>query len=205
MLGRRGFTLIELLTALTIFGVIAGALTGLIVSQSRFYSQQDATREARSTSRAALNMILSDLRMVEAIGGIEAADAQSITVRVPYSFGIVCTSVGLTAVVSLLPTDPTTVASAGFSGYAWRNAGGGYTYVTVGTPMSSPITTLCTDPPISIKTLPGGRVVGLPDPGAPTGTPVFLFQRIEYYFADSDALPGPPPSSRCGAKSCPRE
>ncbi len=112
MLGRRGFTLIELLTALTIFGIIAGALTGLIISQTRFFSQQDALREARSTSRAALNMILSDLRMVEAIGGREAAAPQSITVRVPYSFGIVCTSVAGTAVVSLLPTDPTTFASA---------------------------------------------------------------------------------------------
>ena len=185
MLGRRGFTLIELLTALTIFGIIAGALTGLIISQSRFFSQQDAMREARSTSRAALNMILSDLRMVEVIGGVEAAAPQSITVRVPYVFGIVCSSGAGTTVASLLPSAMT--ATAQFSGYAWRSAGGGYTYVT-GASMTS--TGSCAAQ--SITTVSGGQVVTLlPDaPGAVTGTPVFLFQRIRYSFAASVALPG---------------
>ncbi len=190
MLGHRGFTLIELLTALTIFGVIAGALTGLIISQTRFFSQQDAMREARSTSRAALNMILSDLRMVEATGGIEAAGPQSITVRVPYAFGIVCSSgVGGATVASLLPST-TTATTAGFSGYAWRSAGGAYTYVQVDASVGDGNSTLCANQ--TITTLPGGKVVALaPDaPGAQTGTPVFLFQRIQYSFADSDALPG---------------
>ncbi len=189
MLGRRGFTLIELLIALTLFGIIGGALTGLIISQTRFFSHQDAMREARSTSRAALNMILSDLRMVEAIGGMEAAGPQSITVRVPYAFGIVCSSgAGGATVASLLPS--ATTATVQFSGYAWRSAGGAYTYVEVGASVGPGNSALCTGQ--SITTLPGGQVVALaPDaPGAQTGTPVFLFQRIQYSFADSDALPG---------------
>ncbi len=188
MLGHRGFTIIELLIALTIFGVIAGALTRLIISQTRFFSQQDAIREARSTSRAALNMILSDLRMVEVIGGIEAAGPQSITVRVPYAFGIVCSSGAGATVASLLPS--ATTATTQFSGYAWSSAGGAYTYVEVGASVGPGNSALCTGQ--SITTLPGGQVMALaPDaPGAQTGTPVFLFQRIQYSFAASGALPG---------------
>ena len=59
MTGRRGFSLVELLIAVVIAAVIGAALIRLVVSQSRFYGNQDAIRQARTTSRLALNVIMS--------------------------------------------------------------------------------------------------------------------------------------------------
>src|SRR6267378_2397533 len=80
MSGRRGFTLVELLVGMVILGIIGAALTGLFVSQSRFYDQQAQLRRARFVSRTAINAALSDLRMVEATGGIVSATATNVTV-----------------------------------------------------------------------------------------------------------------------------
>src|SRR5947208_353322 len=93
---RRGFTLIELLVGMVISAIIGVAMVKVIMSQTRFMDNQEAWRTARGVSRGSLNRLMSDLRMVEATNGLEAAAAggKDFTVKVPYAFGVVCSSTG---------------------------------------------------------------------------------------------------------------
>src|ERR1041385_3866419 len=119
--GRRsGFSLAEALVATVILGIVGGALTRLVVDQMRFFDGAYAVRSARTTARNSTNVLLADLRMVPTDAGITAASATSITVRVPYRFGLVCGTAGGKTTVSMLPVDSLTGAMAVFSGYAYR-------------------------------------------------------------------------------------
>ena len=189
MIGRRGFTLIELLVAVVLASVIGAALVRLIVNEGRFTSQQDAIRGARAASRSALNVLLSELRMVEVSGGVVSAAPRDITIRVPFVFGVVCDTSGGATHASILPVDSTTLVNAGFSGYAWMSSSGDYTYEEVGPTVGPGTGSVCTT--ASVTTLTGGRVVALTPPtSARAGTPVFLFQRLRYEFKNSTLLPG---------------
>lgn len=192
MSARRGFTLVELLVGMVILGIIGVALSTLILSQSRFYDNQAQRRRARFVSRAAVNAALSDLRMVEATNGVVAATSKQLTVRVPYAMGIACSSTTL----ALFPADSTIYANAGFSGYAWRDSLGNYTYVEAGTSVGAGDPTICTGANITV--LPTGRAVAVAPAVFPVaypvvtqvGSPVLLFQRIIYEFKASTAMPG---------------
>jgi len=205
---RRGFTLIELLISLIVSAIVGGALVRMVLSQARFMDQQEAYRGARSTARGGLNRLLSDLRAVEATGGLEAAAAggQDFTIRVPYAFGIMCSTTGALTTLSLLPVDSAMFAAPGFSGFAWRNsATGAYTYQTAAVSLTTPGTLLnCTAAvPVPITTLPsisgspagqtinvGGAVPLVAAGGPPVGSIFFLFRRVRYQFKASTALPG---------------
>jgi prepilin-type N-terminal cleavage/methylation domain-containing protein len=208
---RRGFTLVELLLSLIVTAIIGAALIRMVLGQARFMDQQEAWRAARSVSRSGINRLMSDLRAVEATGGVEAAAAggQDITIRVPYAFGILCRTNAALTTVSLLPVDPTMFAELGYSGFAWRNAAGTYTYVagtalpvipgtvadcTGALPAGFGITTLA-----SINGSPAGQVVNLAHAaalpaavpnGALVGSVVFMYRRIRYEFKNSVILPG---------------
>jgi len=195
MTGRRGFTLAELVVGMVVLGVIGAALTRLYLSQSRFYDQQGQLRRARLVSRMAINAALSDLRMVEATGGLVAATATQVTMRVPYAIGVVCANTPAQTTLSLWPVDSTVFATAGFSGYAWRDSLGNVSYVEAGTSLANGNASLCVA--ANVVTMPGGRVMVVQPPlpaALPTvtavGTTVFLFQRLTYEFKPSVALPG---------------
>jgi prepilin-type N-terminal cleavage/methylation domain-containing protein len=206
---RRGFTLIELLISLIVSAIVGGALVRMVLSQARFMDQQEAYRGARSTARGGLNRLLSDLRAVEATGGLEAAAAggQDFTIRVPYAWGIMCSNTtGVLTTLSLLPVDSAMFAAPGFSGFAWRNsATGAYTYQTAAVSLTTPGTPgNCTAAvPTPITTLPaingspagqtvnvGGAVPLAALGGPPVGSIFFLFRRVRYQFKASTALPG---------------
>ncbi len=196
----RGFTLVELLIAMIILAVVGASLVRLLVDQTRFMDHQEAWRAARSVSRSSLNRVLSDLRMVEAVGGMESAVAggMDFTVRVPYAFGVICSASATAATASLMPVDSAMFAAPGFSGFAWRNSAGVYTYVTAAAGLNTAGTAAnCTG--ANIATLaafngsPAGRVVDLVGalaPVPPVGSIVFLFRRVRYEFKASVALPG---------------
>ena len=129
---RRGFTLVELLVGLVVLGIIGAALSRLFLSQARFYDLEAQLRRARFVARAAINAALSDLRMVEATGGVVAATAKQVTLRVPYAIGTVCANTPTQMTLSLWPVDSTVFATASFSGYAWRDSVGTVTYVEAG-------------------------------------------------------------------------
>ncbi|HXT18013.1 MAG TPA: prepilin-type N-terminal cleavage/methylation domain-containing protein [Gemmatimonadaceae bacterium] len=206
---RSGFTLIEVVIALTILGIIGVAATKLLTAQSRFYDKQTNLRNARTIARSSMNLILSDLRMVQDSGGVDSAtvDGRLMRVVVPYRFGLVCGTNGSVTTVSMLPNDSATNAMSVYAGFAFRDpTSGRYVTVTPANPTGSdqPVASVspntCTGSgggQAQIRTLSvngrSGAILDLKAPG-PTGAaataPVFLWQRITYSFKASGAFPG---------------
>jgi prepilin-type N-terminal cleavage/methylation domain-containing protein len=202
---RRGFTLIELLISLVVTAIVGGALVRMVLSQARFMDQQEAWREARSVSRGGINRLLSDLRAVEAAGGLVAAAAggQDFTIRVPYAFGVLCGSAANIYTASLLPVDATMFAEPGYTGFARRLANGTYDYHPSNTLNLVGTTVLCQNGLYdSIHTLPSlngspaGSVVNLTRNSGAFATPpdrgsvIYLYREIRYEFKASVAIPG---------------
>jgi prepilin-type N-terminal cleavage/methylation domain-containing protein len=192
---RRGFTLIELLVGIVIFAIVGALFTKLVTVQGKFYDRQGMGNAARNVSRASLNRVVSDFRMIEATGGVIAASATSLTIRTPFAIGVVCGNSGTTTAISLLPVDSTTYANAGFYGYAWRNFTTG-AYSNVENPATEATAdaaqaAVCTAK--NITTVTNGRIVAVTPvvpAGAGLGTPVFLYSRVRYEFKASAAVPG---------------
>lgn len=120
-LRRRGVTLVELMIALVLLGLVSTALTQIIRSQVRFADAQSSANQARYISRASLNLLLSDVRMVDADSGIVMATQDSFTVIAPYATGVVCgtSTAGTSTVIALLPYDSVAYAEGGYAGYAY--------------------------------------------------------------------------------------
>jgi hypothetical protein len=109
--------------------------------------------------------------------------------------GIVCANTGTQTTLALLPVDSVVYATAGFSGYAWRDSLGNISYVEAGTSVAGDNVSVCTGANVTV--LPTARVVAIKPPlpaSLPAvtaiGTPVFLIQRLTYEFNASVALPG---------------
>lgn len=189
---RRGFTLIEMIVGVVIFAIVGALFTKLLTVQGRFFDKQGNGNAARNVSRASLNRVVSDFRMIEATGGVIAASPTSLTIRVPFAIGVVCSSSNTTTAVSLLPVDSVIYNSPGFYGYAWRSATTGvYTYVE--NPAAEEKNTgqnACLA--AKITTLTNGRTTRIAPliAGSSLGTPVFLYRRIRYEFKASTAVPG---------------
>jgi prepilin-type N-terminal cleavage/methylation domain-containing protein len=191
--GRRGFTLIELVVSVVIFAIIGALFTKLLTVQGKFFDRQGMGNAARNVSRASLNRVVSDFRMIEATGGVLAATPTSLTIRIPFAIGVVCRNFGGGGTtLSLLPVDSTTYVNAGFYGYAWRNfQTGAYSYV------ENPATEVAGNPAeclaVNVTAVPNGRTVLITPTvpgGAGLGTPVFLYSRVKYEFKASQAVPG---------------
>ena len=204
---RKGFSLAEILIAMVLIGVVSAAFIRVIVVQSRYYDQQNAKRGARSVARNSMNVILSDLRMVQDTLGVEfiSDNGRTLRVRVPYAFGLVCASSALNLTASMVPVDSAVAGMAEYGGYAWRNATTGlYTYVAPPAPTSvnapaAGTAATCTGSGVgqariatvnvngrngSIVLLTPGDISALPT------NPVFYWQRITYQFAPSTAFSG---------------
>lgn len=201
-MARQGFTLIELMISLIVAAIVGAALIRMSLAQARFMDQQEAWRNARGVARGGVNRLVSDLRAVEATGGVIAAAAggQDFTIRVPYAFGVICLSTGTVHTVALLPVDSSMYAAPGFSGFAIRDKAGNYAYQTAGTsiagagvlvncagafPILSPLPSINGSPAGKVLELHSGAIA-IPDPGSI----VFLFRRVRYEFKNSTALPG---------------
>lgn len=185
---RAGFTLAEVLVALTMTAVIGAAVTGAFVSQSRFFDHQERVGAARNISRAGINLLTSELRMVEVSTGVVAATNSSITLRVPYAMGLYCGIDASRTVVALLPVDSSTYASASYSGYASRGSATMYTPVpNFGMQPVAGNSAVCTGAGVNVL----GRVVALPGATTPpVATPIFMFQTVTYTFSNSGVVPG---------------
>ena len=190
---RRGLSIAELLIGMVILAIVGMGLTRIMVTQARYFDHQKKSNAARNVSRGPLNRVVSDLRMVEALGGVVAASATSITVRVPYAIGVVCVTSGTATHISLLPVDSAMYAGPGFSGYAWRNGAGKYGYVATTTVPPAGTLSLCNTAGITTLTTNQAKVIQISPKltdTASVGTPVFLYRTITYEFKNSTMLPG---------------
>jgi hypothetical protein len=205
-LGRRAFTLVEILVAFTVLGIMGAMFVRIILSQSRFTDQQNAMRGARSVSRLALNILESELRMVQDSGGIDFASADGRTIRaiVPFRFGLYCGVSSGGTVVSMLPIDSLTLAQAVYAGWALRSHTGTYTTILPADPLGADAPVLSVDPAqctgasagqAQVRTLSvngrAGQVLDIrPARSGTIAQPVFFFQRITYAFQASATFPG---------------
>jgi prepilin-type N-terminal cleavage/methylation domain-containing protein len=203
---RQGFTLVELLISLVVTAIVGGALVRMVLGQARFMDQQEAWRGARNVARGGINLMLSDLRSVEANGGLRAAAAggQDFTVRVPYAWGVLCGVTATVYTVSLLPVDSAMFDAPGYTGFAVRrNSDGVYLYNASNVLNLAGTTVLCQNGAYdSIHTMeslngsPAGQVVnvtrtaGALIPAPARGSIVYLYRDIRYEFKASAAVPG---------------
>ncbi len=207
LIARRGMTLAEVLIALVLIGIVGAMFTKMLVAQGRFFNSQYGQRSARSVSRAPMNFLLSELRMVQDLGGVAdaQADGKRLRLKVPYRFGVVCGTAGGATVASMLPVDST--VSATYAGWAWRAVDGSYTEVVASDPLGadSPrdVTGVgeatCTaarihKPVVTTSgggTRPGGVLELRPASAAPPPiSPLYLWQYVGYEFKASTAYPG---------------
>lgn len=194
--------MVELLIAIMILGIVATAMTRLMVTQANFTSSQASLRGARSVSRDAYNILMTDLRMVQDSGGLTYAKTDSIRVRVPMAWGLVCAVGANYTTVSLVPMDSALMALGTYGGAAYRDTTSGvfqwFPAAAGDAIIDEPSPTVCTD---TTGTNPGifsqsylGRTGGIKRvklmPGAPVGTPMFIYQEILYAFDASSAFPG---------------
>ena len=191
-MARRGMTLMELLVGMVVMAIIGTAVVRMIVSDARFVSSIDAMMNARQTARAAMNTMVAEMRMVSN-DGLLAAARDSVTVRVPYAFGMACnaTTVGWTAnrIVAILPTDSVLYWSATPEGLARRIDGNTYQFTTglTVTPWADPAP--CTA--IDVSVVPGGWLLAMTPAGAATpGDLVYFYETVTYRFAPSTLTPG---------------
>ena len=212
---RRAFTLVEILTSLAILGIIGLAFVRIILSQARFTEGQMAGRNARTVSRNAMNILLTDIRMVQDDGGLRFASRDSVTVRVPVAFGLLCANTAGLATMQILPIDSAMTSMGQYAGWAYRDSvSGRFQYLDAVSPspfnsLAAGTTTTCTDSTVFLgvqrpgilpmtytigTTTRSSKVIQVNDPvttATPNpGWPVFLFQQITYRFQPSSAYPG---------------
>lgn len=203
---RHGVTLPELLIGLVILSIVAGGLVRLLVVQGRFADTAEAYRNSRSVSRDAYNIMMTDLRMVQDTLAIQKANMDTVTVRVPYAYGIVCGTTASVTTVSLVPSDSALYAMATYGGVAYRDSVSGVFqfYAKGGTDVVGPgVSNVCTDSSIvagiqrpgvmqvSYKGRTGTFVTVAPTiAAAKPGNPMFLWQEITYAFGPSHAYSG---------------
>jgi prepilin-type N-terminal cleavage/methylation domain-containing protein len=78
---KKGVTLIELLVALTILGIVIGAVYRLFIAQTKAYTVQDQVAEVQQNVRGAMEILLRDLRMT----GFDDDSTPGVTIPTPIS------------------------------------------------------------------------------------------------------------------------
>jgi len=199
---RRGFSLVEIITALTILSIIGVALTKLVLSQTRSFQFENSSRRARTASRSAMNILITDLRMTQDIGALDSVDATNnrwIDVKVPIAFGIVCAVTGANTTIALVSVDSFQMAASKYGGYAIRQTTGAYSYKHAGSSDAVSVVPAlnCHAPGIYADTAViagrAGTTVNV-TPGPPAGTavgdPAFIWQHVRYQFDTSGIYHG---------------
>ncbi len=194
---QGGFTLVELLVALVISGLLTGVIFQVIGGNSRFVSMQSAREEVQQNSRAAIDLISSDLRSAAAVGLIEM-QPNSVRLYVPRAWGILCaditsvsTDVWAVFPAGTIPVDFSPTAQAPHWGIAVHQTGdptastNQYRFVNAVGPATSANPCAAVQPNLGAghttlgfrKSLAVFANVGLT---IRTGTPVMIFDEVRY-------------------------
>jgi prepilin-type N-terminal cleavage/methylation domain-containing protein len=194
---RSGFTLVELVVAMVIGAVVTSVLFQLLTGQGRFVELQSAREEVQQNTRAAVELIGSELRTLPGGGSLTMAAADSMTMRSVRVWGVVCAVPGGSTLDVVIPV----VAGAAYT----PNSGTGVV-VNLGT-VAAPIwsnavavtgiggaTASCAG-----SALPAGAerrtftLASMPQSGASTaavGNAVYLFEQVTYRTGESAGIPG---------------
>jgi hypothetical protein len=174
-------------------GIIGTGMVRLLTSQTRFFNETDGRANARRVARSGLNLMLTDLRMVETDSSITVANPTTLTVRLPYWIGISCgPDAGLSGThVTMTAIDSLARAQAGFSGYGYVDPTNVPHFVASGT-VQAGNGTVCTNAGMDIVSHPRASVIKIVPAAVslPAGTPVFLYQNITYAFGASTSVTG---------------
>jgi prepilin-type N-terminal cleavage/methylation domain-containing protein len=194
---RAGFTLAEVLIALVLTTIIGAAITSVFVTQAGFYDRQEKLNSARGVSRGAMNVLMSEMRMIEQVQGVDSATATRIVLRVPYAMGVTC---GLTLgslAVRYAPTDTTFLNANVYSGYAWRDTLGVYQYRDMPAQAPNLNSGGATCDGVNVASIPSGGTLRVSADLVDTalgsvspGLPVFLYMKVAYEFRNSAEFPG---------------
>ncbi len=88
---RRGFTLAELLVVIVLGSVVAAALYQVLIYQQKLYTQERSATYRHDALRLANAVLSADLRDASASeGDFVATSPDSLSLRSPVGFGIVC-------------------------------------------------------------------------------------------------------------------
>ena len=85
----KGFTMIELLVAFVLFAIIMGSTVSLLMSQRTLYDVQADRMALQRNVRAAVDLLASELRSIPP-GGVVKGTQDSVVVRYPIRWGLVC-------------------------------------------------------------------------------------------------------------------
>lgn len=90
---RRGFTLVELLVVVVLGGFIVLATYQVLITNSRTYAVNNAQIQGQQSLRAGLDVLFGELREISSgQGDILEMESNSITIRTPRAFGLVCST-----------------------------------------------------------------------------------------------------------------
>lgn len=88
---RAGFTLVELIIVAVLGSLIVMASLQVLITNQRTYSAQNAKIQGQQTTRAAMDVLLSELREISPQDGdLLAMGPDSVTIRTMRKFGVTC-------------------------------------------------------------------------------------------------------------------
>lgn len=188
---RSGTTLTELMVALVVMSIIGTGMVRLLTSQMQFVNETEGTANARRVARSGLNLMFSDLRMVETDSSITVATPTTFTVKLPYWIGISCGPDAGSTHITMQAIDSLTLADAGLSGYGYVDTNNVPHFVAGGVVTASS-TSHCTAAGMDPVVHPRARVMRITPAVAalPAGTPVFFWQSVTYWFGASTSVTG---------------
>lgn len=148
---RAGFTLIEIMMAMVLMALIMTSVVALLMSQVRFASQVNADVQALDEVTATQDLLNGEVASLTR-GGVLFARGDSLSYRLPLSWGVVCGPVdrhlkqatqtnkksktakavvySSTAALALEPT-PTAIKGPTPEGFALSGDGANFTYYAV--------------------------------------------------------------------------
>ncbi|MEX2582607.1 MAG: type II secretion system protein [Gemmatimonadota bacterium] len=197
MADRRGFTLIELLVAIVLGSIVTTVLFQLIAGQGRFVEMQSAREEVQQNSRAAIELISSELRSLPGGDALVRASADSVTMRTARLWGVVCAVNSATSIDVVVPAVPgaslATNTGTGIVANVGTAAAPLWTNAVSVTGIGGPVAVCGT------SALPAGAetrtltVASVPEnagTAAAAGDPVYLYDQVTYRTGTSSGVPG---------------